>query len=118
MLLISLGSASTTSVAFYRECITAFEDLDWHVVMAIGRYVDPNELDPLPGNIEVHRFVPQLSVLSQAKAFITHAGMGGTVEGIYHGVPMVAVPEVRDQYVKGVALLKGPHAACGMVLSA
>jgi len=99
VLLISLGSASTTSVAFYRECITAFEDLDWHVVMAIGRYVDPNELDPLPGNIEVHRFVPQLSVLSQAKAFITHAGMGGTVEGIYHALPMVAVPEVRDQYV-------------------
>jgi len=99
VLLISLGSASTAPADFYRECITAFEDLDWHVVMAIGRYVDPNELGSIPGNIEVHRWVPQLSVLSQADAFITHAGMGGTVEGLYHGVPMVAVPEVRDQYV-------------------
>ncbi|MGH3916932.1 MAG: macrolide family glycosyltransferase [Pseudonocardiaceae bacterium] len=99
VLLISLGSAYTDQAEFYRECIAAFGDLDWHVVMAIGRYVDPDGLGPIPDNIEVHRWVPQLSVLSQAAAFITHAGMGGTMEGLYYGVPMVAVPQAMDQYV-------------------
>ncbi|MGH3938994.1 MAG: macrolide family glycosyltransferase [Pseudonocardiaceae bacterium] len=99
ILLISLGSAYTDQVQFYRKCIEAFGNLDWHVVMAIGRYVDPGDLEPILGNIEVHRWVPQLSVLSQAHAFITHAGMGGTLEALYSGVPIVAVPQAWDQYV-------------------
>lgn len=99
VLLISLGSAYTDQAEFYRECIAAFEDLNWHVVMAIGRHVDRDQLGVVPNNIEVHQWVPQLSVLSQADAFITHAGMGGTIEGLYHGVPMVAVPQAMDQFI-------------------
>lgn len=99
VLLISLGSAYTDQSDFYRECIAAFKDLNWHVVMTIGRHVDPNDLGAVPKNIEVHQWVPQLSVLSQANTFITHAGMGGTIEALYHGVPMIAVPQAIDQFL-------------------
>jgi MGT family glycosyltransferase len=42
--------------------------------------------------------VPQLSVLKQADAFITHAGAGGSQEGLATGTPMVAIPQAVDQF--------------------
>lgn len=99
VLLVSLGSAFTNLPDFYRSCLTAFGDLPgWHVVLQIGKFVDPAELGVIPANVEVHPWVSQLSVLEQADAFVTHAGMGGTQEGLYCGVPMIAVPQVADQF--------------------
>ncbi|MEV7601869.1 macrolide family glycosyltransferase [Kitasatospora sp. NPDC089797] len=99
VLLISLGSAFTHQPAFYRACLEAFGDLPgWHVVLQVGRATDPAELGPIPANVEVHPWVPQLAVLRQADAFVTHAGMGGCSEGLYCGLPMVAVPQSADQF--------------------
>ncbi|NMO15537.1 glycosyl transferase [Pyxidicoccus fallax] len=107
VLLISLGSAFTKQPAFYRACLAAFGDLPgWHVVLQIGKHVAPEELGPLPRNVEVHPWVPQLSVLEQANAFITHAGMGGTQEGLYCGLPMIAVPQAADQYANADRLVE------------
>jgi MGT family glycosyltransferase len=98
VLLVSLGSAYTDRVAFYRACVAAFGPLNWQVVIAIGSHVDPAAIGELPPNVEVHRWVPQLAVLARAQAFVTHAGMGGCAEGLYHGVPMIAVPQAVDQF--------------------
>lgn len=99
VLLVSLGSSFTKQPAFYRACAEAFADLpDWHVVLQIGKFVDPAELGELPGNMEVHSWVPQLSVLRQADAFVTHAGSGGSQEGLATATPMVAVPQAADQF--------------------
>ena len=99
VLLVSLGSAFTNQPEFYRACLEAFGGLPgWHVVLQIGKYVDPAELGEVPGNVEVHTWVPQLAVLRQADAFVTHAGMGGSSEGLYTGVPMIAVPQAVDQF--------------------
>lgn len=99
VLLVSLGSAFTQEPGFYRECVKAFGDLPgWHVVLQIGKFVDPAELGEVPGNVEVHSWVPQLAVLRQADAFITHAGAGGSQEGLATGTPMVAVPQAVDQF--------------------
>ena len=99
VLLVSLGSAFTEHPDFYRRCAEAFGDLPgWHVVLQIGRHVDAGVLGPLPGNIEAHPWVPQLDVLRQAQAFLTHAGMGGSVEGLYCGTPMLVAPQAVDQF--------------------
>ncbi|NEE51025.1 glycosyl transferase, partial [Streptomyces sp. SID8455] len=99
VLLVSLGSSFTKQPAFYRECVAAFGDLPgWHVVLQIGAHVDPDELGDVPANVEVHAWVPQLAVLKQADAFITHAGAGGSQEGLATGTPMVAVPQAVDQF--------------------
>lgn len=99
VLLVSLGSAYTRQAEFYRRCVAAFGDLPgWHVVLQIGRYTDPAELGEIPPNIEVHSWVPQLAILKQADAFVTHAGMGGSSEGLYTGVPMIAVPQGAEQF--------------------
>ncbi|NEB81696.1 glycosyl transferase [Streptomyces sp. SID14478] len=99
VLLVSLGSAYTHQVEFYRRCLTAFGDLKgWHVVLQIGRQTDAAELGEIPANVEVHNWVPQLAILEQADAFVTHAGMGGSSEGLYTGVPMIAVPQGAEQF--------------------
>ncbi|MFJ1588954.1 macrolide-inactivating glycosyltransferase [Kitasatospora albolonga] len=99
VLLVSLGSSFTKQPAFYRECVTAFGGLPgWHVVLQIGAHVDPAELGDVPANVEVRTWVPQLAVLKQADAFITHAGAGGSQEGLATGTPMVAVPQAVDQF--------------------
>ena len=107
VVLVSLGSAFTRQPAFYRACLAAFGLLpDWHVVLQIGKHVHPSELGALPGNVEVHPWVPQLSVLEQADAFVTHAGMGGTQEGLWCGVPMIAVPQATDQFANADRLVE------------
>lgn len=99
VVLVSLGSTFTKQPAFYRSCIEAFGNLaGWHLVLQIGRFTDPAELGGIPANVEVHRWVPQLDVLRQADAFVTHAGAGGSQEGLATGTPMVAVPQAVDQF--------------------
>ncbi|MFI1973492.1 macrolide family glycosyltransferase [Streptomyces cinnamoneus] len=107
VLLISLGSAYTRQPEFYRQCLAAYGDLPgWHVVLQIGKYVDPRELGDIPSNVEVHSWVPQLAVLEQADAFVTHAGMGGSSEGLFTGVPMIAVPQGAEQFTNADRLVE------------
>ncbi|MBM7171718.1 glycosyl transferase [Streptomyces sp. G44] len=108
VLLVSLGSAYTRQPEFYRTCVAAFGDLPgWHVVLQIGKHVDPAELGgELPANIEVRSWVPQLAVLEQADAFVTHAGMGSSSEGLFCGVPMIAVPQGAEQPVNADRLVE------------
>jgi MGT family glycosyltransferase len=68
------------------------------VFAALGA-VDPASLTDIPANVEVGQMVPQLDILSQASVFITHAGMGGTGESIYYGVPMIAIPQMDEQAI-------------------
>ena len=99
VLLVSLGSAFTKLPGFYRECLKAFGDLPgWHVVLQVGKYVSADDLGDVPDNVEVHSWVPQLDILRQADAFVTHAGMGGSSEGLYTATPMIAVPQAADQF--------------------
>ncbi|MFC9162759.1 macrolide-inactivating glycosyltransferase [Streptomyces fungicidicus] len=99
VVLVSLGSSFTKQPAFYRECVEAFGGLPgWHLVLQVGRHVDPAELGDLPDNVEVRSWVPQLAVLREADLFVTHAGAGGSQEGLATATPMIAVPQAVDQF--------------------
>ncbi|MFF9485198.1 macrolide-inactivating glycosyltransferase [Streptomyces sp. NPDC014676] len=99
VVLVSLGSSFTKQPAFYRECVEAFADLPgWHLVLQVGRHVGPAELGDVPENVEVRSWVPQLAILRQADLFVTHAGAGGSQEGLATATPMIAVPQAVDQF--------------------
>lgn len=99
VLLVSLGSTFTDHPEFYRVCVEVFGGLPgWHTVLQIGKHVDPAVLGDVPANVEVHTWVPQLRILSQADAFLTHGGMGGSVEGLFCGTPMLVAPQAADQF--------------------
>jgi MGT family glycosyltransferase len=90
--LVSYGAVFNRHPDFFRTCVRAFSELPWHVVMTVADGLDPADLGPLPGNVEVHRWVPHLSVLEHASAAVTHAGTGTVMEAMYHGCPMVVLP--------------------------
>lgn len=99
VVLVSLGSAFTDRPDFYRECVKAFGGLPgWRLVLQIGRHVDPAVLGVVPDNVDVRSWVPQLAVLRQADLFVTHAGAGGSQEGLATATPMIAVPQAADQF--------------------
>lgn len=105
LVLVSLGTAFTDSIGFFRDCIAALSGQGWHLVLSVGtRHIDPEDLGPLPSDVEVHRRVPQRSVLRHASVFVTHAGAGGASEALAFGVPMVAVPQAIDQFDNAVML--------------
>ncbi|GAA2095846.1 macrolide family glycosyltransferase [Brevibacterium salitolerans] len=97
VLLVSLGTAYHDRPDFFRMIAQSAAGRPWHVVMSIGDRMDPADLGTLPANVEARAQVPQLSVLEHAAVFVTHAGMGGTVEGMAAGVPLVAVPQMAEQ---------------------
>jgi MGT family glycosyltransferase len=99
VVLVSLGSSFTKQPDFYRECVKAFGDLPgWHLVLQVGRHVTADDLGEVHGNVEVRSWVPQLAILRKADAFVTHAGAGGSQEGLATATPMVAVPQAVDQF--------------------
>ncbi|WP_251095400.1 macrolide-inactivating glycosyltransferase [Streptomyces sp. Caat 7-52] len=99
VVLVSLGSAFTKQPAFYRECVRAFGGLPgWHTVLQVGRHVTRADLGEVPDSVEVRDWVPQLAILRQADLFVTHAGAGGSQEGLVTATPMIAVPQAADQF--------------------
>ncbi len=99
VVLVSLGSSFTKQPGFYRECVKAFGELPgWHLVLQIGRHVDPAALGDVSDTVEVRSWVPQLAILKQADLFVTHAGAGGSQEGLATATPMIAVPQAVDQF--------------------
>ncbi|MFF3847891.1 macrolide family glycosyltransferase [Streptomyces sp. NPDC002328] len=102
VLLISLGTAATGWPEFFRTAIEAFTGSEWDVVMAVGDHLDLAELGDVPPNFSVSRHVPQLDVLRHASLFVTHGGMNSTMESLYHGVPMVVIPQMNEQKANGM----------------
>ncbi|AZM62481.1 MULTISPECIES: macrolide family glycosyltransferase [unclassified Streptomyces] len=97
LLFISLGTMMNQNPEFFRLCIEAFGDTEWHVAMAVGDRVEPAELGRIPDNFEIRPYFPQLDVLKRADVFVTHAGMNSTMEAVHHQVPTVAVPQTPEQ---------------------
>ncbi|MGG4455722.1 macrolide family glycosyltransferase [Brevibacillus porteri] len=95
---ISMGSILTKDVELYKLCFAAFQDIPAQFVLSYGRDTELESLgDYIPPNFIVEPYVPQLEVLQQANAFITHAGMNSTSEALYFHVPLVMIPLSSDQ---------------------
>jgi MGT family glycosyltransferase len=99
VLYMSFGTAFNDRPEAYRAAVDALA-ADWHLVLAVGRRVDPAGLEAA----EVHRSLPQPAVMKHARAFITHAGMGSAAEALWFGVPTVAVPQAVDQFANAATL--------------
>ncbi|MCR3749384.1 glycosyltransferase, MGT family [Lentzea californiensis] len=75
-------------------CADAARGMPWHLV------TKDKVLSPAV-NVETHDEVPQLAVLEHASVFVTRGGMGGVMEALHHGVPMIVVPHMTDQRLHG-----------------
>ncbi|WDH96691.1 glycosyltransferase [Paenibacillus urinalis] len=94
---ISLGTVLNKNREFYNNCINAFAQSNYTVVMSVGEKTEIKSLGIIPNNFVVRNTVDQISVLQTADAFITHSGMNSVSESLYFGVPMVLFPQHSEQ---------------------
>jgi MGT family glycosyltransferase len=111
--LVSLGNTFNEHPEFFRACAEAFAGTPWHVVMAIGKFLDPAAVGVLPPNVEAHRWVSFLDVLPRASVFITQGTTGAVMEALSWGCPLVVVPHFASEAVPSaervIALGLGYH---------
>ena len=78
-----------------RAFLEAFAQLEQRVIMRF----DPSLVEDAPANVLIVPWFPQHDLLAHSKTvvFVTHCGMTGVLEAVYHGVPMLALPIFGDQ---------------------
>lgn len=103
VLLASLGNQFNEHPEFFRACADAFAGTRWHVVLAIGSFLDPADLGPLPPNVEAHQWIPFHAVLEHAAVTLTHGTTGAVLESLAAGVPMVLVPHFATEAAPSAA---------------
>ena len=89
---------------------TDLPDVYARIVRELGARLPARALDRqgrpgrVPEALDAARVQPQLDILAHADVFITHAGMGGTCESLWFGVPTVGVPQAVDQFANAAQL--------------
>ena len=76
-------------------------------VKVLMKCANTTRLPPgLPSNMITLPWIPQVAVFRHrnTRIFITHGGLMGTEEAIYHGIPMIGIPVFADQ-TKNVNIL-------------
>lgn len=97
LLYASLGTVFNDQPAFFRLVAETFRETPWRVVLALGQRVTPEALGNLPANVYAGSYLPQLALLEKTSLFLTHGGMNSVQGAIWHGVPMVVYPQMREQ---------------------
>ena len=94
---ISMGTVNNDMLPLYKECINAFAETDYHVIMSVGNLVSMDAFGKLPANVSVYPSVDQIAVLEKADAFLSHCGMNSVNESLYFCVPLVMLPQTPEQ---------------------
>jgi MGT family glycosyltransferase len=91
-----MGTIQNGVDAVYKAMAEAVNDLDVQLVIALGGQGRTFGA-PVPPNVLVVPYAPQLRLLERAAATITHAGYNTAIESLSQGVPMVCLPVTNDQ---------------------
>jgi UDP:flavonoid glycosyltransferase YjiC (YdhE family) len=81
--------------------IDRLASLPVRVLLTLGGVLSPHAV-PAPGNVTVRGYLPHESLLPHMGVVVTHAGMSTVATTLAAGVPMVCVPQGRDQPLNAV----------------
>ena len=96
---VSMGTLQNERLDLYKKCVQAFGNKNGiFVIMSIGNRTRIAELGPIPENIFIYSFVPQLEVLKRSTILISHGGMNSVNEGLYYENRLLVIPMDMDQY--------------------
>jgi len=91
-LILVSGLSDGQDVAHFRMVVDALMESDYHVILSIGRQIEPNSLGEIPSNFEINIGAHHLEMLPYTALMICQGGVGTILEAIYHGVPLICIP--------------------------
>jgi MGT family glycosyltransferase len=94
-----LASFSTTYMGQHdlaERTVEALAELPVRGLLTTGPAIESAHLSP-PENVHIRDFVPHAAVLPETSLVITHAGLGTVHAALAAGVPLVCMPDGRDQ---------------------
>ncbi|MFB9931743.1 glycosyltransferase [Amycolatopsis halotolerans] len=96
---LTLGTAFGTAEVL-TTAIKGLATLGIDVVVAAGNV----QLGAVPGDVTLHRWVPQAELLPHVDAVVHHGGSGTTLGALAVGVPQLVLPQGADQFANAEAL--------------
>lgn len=97
IVLATLGTLHGGTPGWFEAVIDGLAGLDLDLVCALGSR-DPSEFPARPANVHLHRRVPQAALLSHCSLMLSHGGVGGVMEALACGVPLVLSPLAGDHH--------------------
>ncbi|HST55195.1 MAG TPA: nucleotide disphospho-sugar-binding domain-containing protein [Solirubrobacteraceae bacterium] len=96
LVVISFSTSYMNQRALVQRVLDAVGGLRVRALLTAGPALDTSELQ-LPANARAVAFVPHRTVLPHAALVVTHAGWQTVNAALADGVPIVCVPDGRDQ---------------------
>ena len=96
LILVSFSTSYMNQDALVQRVLDAVEGLKAKVLFTPGPAIDAAQLR-IPANTRVEPFVPHRAVLPKVDLVVTHAGWQTVNAALSCGVPLVCIPDGRDQ---------------------
>ncbi|MET0806709.1 MAG: glycosyltransferase [Lacisediminihabitans sp.] len=100
---VSFGSFLSVRADVLARVIAALRALGVRAAVALGS-ADRTELGDIPSDFLVREFLPQVRLLDDAAAAVTHGGNNSVTEAMTAGVPLVVLPFSTDQFAGAAAI--------------
>lgn len=124
LVLVAMSSTFQDQADCLQRVIDGLAALPVCGIVTTGQAIDPGVLRP-SHNVTVVAAAPHSEVLKHTKVVVTHGGHGTIVRALAAGVPIVALPQGRDQAdnaarvtARGAGVTLKSTAASGMIAAA
>ena len=111
LIYVSFGTVFNDRISVYEKTFAAIRILnensktaDFQVIVSVGAQlatlndlIAQHRMEPLPSNVLLVEYAPQLEILRRASVFVSHCGMNSASESLHYGVPLVCIPLDVDQ---------------------
>lgn len=98
VVLVTQGTINNDYDQLIRPAIRALAGEDVLVVVTTGsRPAADVEIDPLPPNVRVERFIPYAHLMPKVDLLVTNGGYGSIQIALAHGVPVVAIGKTEEK---------------------
>lgn len=100
---VSFGSFLSVRSDVLARVVAALKQLGLRAAIARGA-TSLAELGEIPQSWLVAEFLPQVTLLSKARAAVTHGGNNSVTEAMTYGVPLLVLPFSTDQFSGAAAI--------------
>jgi UDP:flavonoid glycosyltransferase YjiC (YdhE family) len=124
LIVVSMSTSYMRQERALRRCLQAVSAMPVRALVTVGPTLHPAAFQG-GENVVVVGSAPHDQVFPHASAVVTHAGMGTVMRALAYGLPLVCMPQGRDQHDvaarvrwHGAGLRLGPRASAAKIRAA